>query len=139
MPDVSASAWCLLPAGAYTLLFSFTPGALCACWSQWSLIAALKQLSSTNFLWLQDWQFTGMQVTNCTNVNLHGPCEQTYTTDQLDFVQGTIVGVNDKDLEYTVEVLSDSLHETFSHTPAMLVTGGACTPAVLTLPDHCLR
>lgn len=41
---------------------------------------------------------------NCTNLDLHGPYEQTYTTDQLDFVQGKIVGVSEDELTYTVEV-----------------------------------
>lgn len=55
---------------------------------------------------LQDYQFGSMQLDNCTNVDLHGPYEQTYTNDQLDFAQGKIVDVNEDELTYTVEVRS---------------------------------
>lgn len=55
---------------------------------------------------LQNYQFGGMVLENCTNVDLHGPYEQTYTNGQLDFAQGKIVEVNEDELTYTVEVRS---------------------------------
>jgi hypothetical protein len=46
-----------------------------------------------------------MTLYNCSNVDMHGPFEQTWINDQLDFTQGRIVGVDEDNLLYTVEVL----------------------------------
>ena len=60
---------------------------------------------------LQNWEHAGIQLENCTNIDIHGPFEQTYTNDQLGYAQGTIVGINEDALEYTVEVLSCPVHQ----------------------------
>lgn len=59
---------------------------------------------SAHWLAVQDYRQSGMALVNCSNVDLHGPYEQTWTNDQLDFTQGTIIGVDSKNLVYTVEV-----------------------------------
>lgn len=57
---------------------------------------------------MQDQRFGAITLSNCSRVDLHGPFEIMYTTDQLDFVQGTIVGINEDQIEYTVQVLKSA-------------------------------
>ena len=39
----------------------------------------------------QDHRFGGTWLERCSNVDLHGPYEQTWTAGELDFTQGTIL------------------------------------------------
>ena len=58
------------------------------CWAQSS---AKPQKCEGNSLDVQDHRFGGTWLERCSNVDFHGPYEQTWTAAELDFTQGTIL------------------------------------------------
>ena len=47
-------------------------------------------------MYVQDHRFGGTWLDNCSNVDFHGPYEQTWTAEELSFTQGTILALNNK-------------------------------------------
>ena len=53
---------------------------------------------------VQDHRFGGIWLERCSSVDFHGPYEQTWTTAELDFTQGTILTMDNRSTPHIATV-----------------------------------
>ena len=57
--------------------------------------AVATQATLTVLCHLQDYRFGGVKFDMCSNINFHGPYEQTYVNKELPYTQGKILAADD--------------------------------------------
>ena len=76
---------------------------VCACYS-----AYVHHSVRTTAGWArpaaQDVRFGGVWIERCSNLDFHGPYEQTYTNEELPFTQGRILTLDDTKEPYMATV-----------------------------------
>lgn len=53
---------------------------------------------------MQDHRYSRLKLENCSHVTLHGPCEQTWAKEDLEFAQEYILGIKNQRSPMTITV-----------------------------------
>ena len=73
------------------------------------VVSTVLNSSQKNSLSVQDHRFGGIAIDGCSNLNFHGPYEQTWLNAELPYTQGKILAIDDSANPGTMTVQASRL------------------------------